>query len=79
MDTEDGERRELPEDLAAALEGAPAAKALFDALSPALRNQWVDWITGAGQAEIRAERLRQAVELLGSGVRQRQEGTTERG
>jgi uncharacterized protein YdeI (YjbR/CyaY-like superfamily) len=79
MDTEEGGRRELPEDLAAALDGAPAARELFDGLSPALRNQWVDWISSAGQAEIRAERLRQAVELLGSGVRQRQEGTTERG
>jgi uncharacterized protein YdeI (YjbR/CyaY-like superfamily) len=79
MDADEAGRRELPEDLAAALEGAPAAKALFDGLSPALRDQWVDWITSAGQPEMRAERLRQAVELLGSGVRQREQGTTERG
>jgi uncharacterized protein YdeI (YjbR/CyaY-like superfamily) len=79
MDADEAERRELPEDLAAALEGAPAARALFDGLSPALRNQWVDWITSAGQPEMRAERLRRAVELLGSGVRERQQGTTEKG
>jgi hypothetical protein len=79
MDTDEAQRRELPEDLAAALEGAPAARELFDGLSPFYRNQWVDWITDAKQQETRAERLRQAIEQLGSGVRQRQRGTAQGG
>ena len=72
METEADQTGELalPEDLAGALEGAPAAKELFDALAPSYRNQWIAWITDAKQQEERAQRLREAVEQVAAGVKQ---------
>jgi uncharacterized protein YdeI (YjbR/CyaY-like superfamily) len=72
METESGRAEELalPQDLAAALEGAPAAKELFDALAPSYRNQWIAWITDAREEDERARRLREAVEQIATGVKQ---------
>lgn len=64
------ERLALPEDLARALEGAPAAKELFDALTPAYRNQWIAWITDAEGEAMRAERLKEAVAQIAAGAKQ---------
>ena len=60
----------LPEDLAGALEGAPAAKELFDALAPSYRNQWIAWITEAEGEEMRAQRLKEAVAQMAAGAKQ---------
>jgi uncharacterized protein YdeI (YjbR/CyaY-like superfamily) len=60
----------LPEDLGGALEGAPAAKELFDALAPSYRNQWIAWITEAEGGEMRAQRLKEAVAQMAAGAKQ---------
>ena len=60
---------EVPEDFAAALAGNSAARAFFDALSPAARYEYLEWITGAKRDETRARRIGQAAEWLAEGKR----------
>jgi uncharacterized protein YdeI (YjbR/CyaY-like superfamily) len=70
MEPDRAEELALPEDLVSALEGAPAAKELFDALAPSYRNQWIAWIQDAQPEDTRAERLREAMRQIASGVKQ---------
>jgi uncharacterized protein YdeI (YjbR/CyaY-like superfamily) len=70
MESDQSGELALPEDLASALEGAPAAKELFDALTPSYRKQWIAWITGAEEEEMRAERLKEAVTQMAAGAKQ---------
>lgn len=53
-----------PDDLAAALEGAPEAKSFFESLSFSHKRSYVDWLTSAKKAETRERRVAQAVDLL---------------
>lgn len=53
-----------PEDLAAALAAAPAAREGFAAMSPGHRREYVAWIAGAKRPETRERRIAQAVEQL---------------
>jgi len=55
---------ELPEDLAAALEGKAAKKAAFDALAPSRRKEWVRLVLEAKTAETRARRIEKVLEGL---------------
>ena len=55
---------DLPEDLAAALDAVPAARAMFDGLPPSLKKYHVDQVTGAKSAETRERRIAKAVETL---------------
>jgi hypothetical protein len=71
MEPERAEEPELPGDIAAALKGSPAAMALFDGLTPFYRNQWIAWITEAKRKDTRAGRLREAMEQLAAGIKQR--------
>jgi hypothetical protein len=54
----------IPEDLAAALEREPAAKAAWDGLSFSHQRRHVEHIDGAKTAETRARRVAKAVEML---------------
>lgn len=56
---------EVPADLATALEGAPGARAAFDALSPSARKAHVVAVEGAKAAETRARRVAAVVTKLG--------------
>lgn len=47
----------VPGDLAAALKNNHKAAAPFRAFGPTNRREYIDWITGAKRAEIRAQRL----------------------
>ena len=49
-------------DLAAALDGAPGARAAFDGASFSQRREWVTWVTEAKRPETRARRVRGVVE-----------------
>lgn len=71
MGADEAEELEVPEDLAAALAAAPGARDFFESLTPFNRNQYVGWIVQAKRAETRAARIREAIELLRVGVRQR--------
>jgi len=48
---------EVPDDLAAALDGAPGARAAFDALSPSAKKAHVTAVEGAKAAETRQRRI----------------------
>lgn len=55
----------MPEDFAAAL--SPHAREFLDKLAPSYRKEYLEWITGAKQAQTRAKRITQAAELLAQG------------
>lgn len=57
----------VPDDLAAALKAAPAARKTFDAFSPSHRREYVEWVTEAKQPGTRAKRLAQAIEWMSEG------------
>jgi len=59
----------VPQDLRAAIDAAPAAKATFDAFSPSQQREYVEWVTEAKRDETRAKRLAQTVIWLGEGKR----------
>ena len=69
----DAEPREVavPEDLAAALDEAPEARAFFDGLAYTHRREYVRWIEEAKRDETRARRIGQAVERLRAGKKER--------
>lgn len=56
-----------PADLRAALARNPTARAVFAALPPSGRREYVDWLSEAKRAETRRRRLLQAVTLLAAG------------
>ena len=61
------ERLEVPDDLAAALRGEPAAQALFDALSAQNRYAVLHRVTTAQRPPTRARRIEQYVAMLARG------------
>jgi hypothetical protein len=54
----------VPEDLAAALDAAPGARAAFDGRSFSHRREWVEWVTQAKRPETRERRVRGVVEQV---------------
>lgn len=59
----------MPADLRRALAAAPAAKALWSAITPVARRDWILWITSAKKPETRARRVAGACDMLASGKR----------
>lgn len=59
----------VPQDLRAAIDADPAAKATFDAFPPSCQREYVEWVTEAKREETRAKRLAQTVEWLAEGKR----------
>jgi uncharacterized protein YdeI (YjbR/CyaY-like superfamily) len=59
----------VPQDLRAAIDAVPSAKATFDAFPPGCQRDYVEWVTEAKRDETRARRLAQTVEWLGEGKR----------
>jgi len=59
----------VPQDLRAAIDAVPAAKATFDAFPPSCQREYVEWVTEAKRDETRAKRLAQTVEWLAEGKR----------
>ena len=55
---------EVPDDLAAALDAAPGARAAFDALAPSRRKEWARSVAEAKQPETRERRIAKAVEAV---------------
>jgi hypothetical protein len=58
---------EVPDDLAGALAGAPAAAAFFTGLSHTNKRLYVLWVEDAKKVETRAARVAKAVEMLSEG------------
>jgi uncharacterized protein YdeI (YjbR/CyaY-like superfamily) len=59
----------VPQDLRAAIDAVPAARATFDAFPPSCQREYVEWVTEAKRDETRAKRLAQTVEWLAEGRR----------
>lgn len=57
----------MPDDFAAALAAAPAARAVLDGFAPGQRRDYLEWITTAKQAATREKRIAQAIEWLAEG------------
>ena len=57
----------VPDDLAAALDGIPAAAAGFAALPPGAQREYVDWVVGAKQATTRSRRIEATVAQVAEG------------
>jgi uncharacterized protein YdeI (YjbR/CyaY-like superfamily) len=60
---------ELHPDFAAALEKAPAAKAVLDNFPPSAQRDYLEWIADAKQDATRQKRIAAAIEWLGEGKR----------
>ena len=58
-----------PDDLLAPLSASPAARALWNDLSPMGRRDYIRWIQATGNPETRARRIRRTVEELAEGKR----------
>lgn len=59
----------VPQDLQAAIDAAPSAKATWDGFPPSCQREYVEWVTEAKRDETRAKRLNQTVEWLAEGKR----------
>jgi hypothetical protein len=57
----------IPADLRAALAASPKAAALWSAITPVSRRDWIQWITSAKRAETRARRINNACDMLAGG------------
>lgn len=57
----------VPQDLQAAIDASPAAKATWDDFPPSCRREYVEWVTDAKRDETRGKRLNQTVEWLKEG------------
>jgi hypothetical protein len=70
MELDDAPREvEVPEELAAALDAAPAARRTFDALSYTHRKEYAGWVGEAKREETRRTRAEKAVAMLTEGTR----------
>lgn len=58
---------EVPDDLKAALAGAPGARTAFETLSYSHQREYVDWITQAKRAQTREDRIAKALGMLARG------------
>ena len=61
----------LPQDVSDALDAEPQAKAFFESLATFYRNTYTKWIESAKRPETRAARIREMVDLLKAGKKQK--------
>ncbi|MEW6735003.1 MAG: YdeI/OmpD-associated family protein [Acidobacteriota bacterium] len=61
----------LAPDIAEALEAEPQAKTFFEGLATFYRNGYIKWIESAKRVETRAARIKEMVELLKAGKKQK--------
>lgn len=72
LSPEGPQRADLADDIAAALDAAPAAAAFFDSLAQFYRRAYLRWIDGTTRRpELRAARIAEMVDLLTAGIKQR--------
>jgi hypothetical protein len=66
------QRADLADDIAAALDGNPAAAAFFDTLAQFYRRAYLRWIDATTRRpDLRAARIEEVVALLAAGIKQR--------
>jgi uncharacterized protein YdeI (YjbR/CyaY-like superfamily) len=59
----------MPADLRKALASAPAARAVWDDITPLARNEWICWVTSGKKTETRNIRIKKGLSKLKSGMR----------
>jgi len=59
----------VPEDLRKALGSTPAARAVWQNITPLARNEWICWVTSGKKAETRNIRIKKALSKLTNGTR----------
>ncbi len=65
------QRSDLAEDIAAALEANPAARAFFDTLAQFYRKAYLRWIDATTRRpDVRAARIAQVAGLLAAGIKE---------
>jgi hypothetical protein len=57
----------MPPDLAKALKASAKARATYDACTPRMQADWIQWITSAAKPETRARRVETTIEKLAEG------------
>jgi Bacteriocin-protection, YdeI or OmpD-Associated len=66
------QRTDLADDIAAALEANPAARAFFDTLAQFYRKAYLRWIDATSRRpDVRAARIAEVVDLLAAGIKER--------
>ncbi len=71
LDAEGPQLERMAEDIAAALAANPKARSFFEALPTFYRKNYMRWLEGAKRPETRAVRIRELLELLAAGKRER--------
>jgi len=61
----------LSPDVSAALDAEPQAKAFFESLATFYRNTYIKWIESAKRPETRTARIKEMLELLKAGKKQK--------
>jgi hypothetical protein len=61
----------LSPDVVSALDAEPQAKAFFESLATFYRNTYIKWIESAKRPETRAARIKEMIELLKAGKKQK--------
>lgn len=59
----------VPTDLRQALIQTPAARAVWEDITPLARNEWICWVTSGKKAETRGIRIEKALSKLKGGMR----------
>ncbi len=59
----------LPADLRKALISTPAARAVWEDVTPLARNEWICWVISGKKAETRIIRIEKALSKLKGGMR----------
>lgn len=64
-----GTVHKVPEDLRKALIATPAAKAVWEDVTPLARNEWICWVISGKKEETRSIRIDKALSKLTGGMR----------
>ena len=59
----------VPGDLRKALMQTPAARAVWEDITPLARNEWICWVTSSKKVETRSHRIQVALSKLNDGMR----------
>ncbi len=59
----------MPEDLRKALISTPAARVVWEDITPLARNEWICWVTSGKKAETRSIRIKKGLSKLKGGMR----------
>ena len=59
----------MPSDWQKALNQTPAAKAVWDDITPLARSEWICWVTSGKKAQTRGVRIKKGISKLKGGMR----------